>query len=191
MRHRIFIAINLPENIKRKLSDYQQKWPEVPAKWTKKDNLHITLLFLGYLTDQELLEVIRDTEKIICQQESFQINLNKIIYGPPKKTPARMIWAVGEPSTEFTNLQKNLEKDIYCEPLPKSEKREKGNYFTPHITLARLSSWEFCKMETDEIPEVNENINLSFCAESIEIMESELKKGGPKYIILESFQLKS
>lgn len=190
MRHRIFIAINLPENIKKRLYECQNKWPDIPANWTKKDNLHITLLFLGYLTDQELLEVIRDVEKIISSKESFQIKLNKIIYGPPKKMPPRMIWATGEKSEEFTKLQRELENNLYSEPLPGTEKREKGNYFTPHITLARLKNWEFREIEVDEIPEINEDINLSFTVESIEIMESELKRGGPEYIVLESFQLK-
>lgn len=190
-RHRIFIAINPPENVKKALHSYQNKWSDIPANWTRKDNLHITLLFLGYLTDQELLDVISDTERIIADQETFQINLNKIIFGPLKKMPPRMIWATGDKSKEFTKLQRDLENNLYSEPLPGTEKREKGNYFTPHITLARLKNWEFKEIEVDEMPEVNEDINLSFTAESIEIMESELKKGGPNYIFLESFNLKS
>jgi len=207
MRHRIFIAINLPDNTRKRLLSYQEKWPDLPIKWTYKDNLHITLLFLGYLTDEELLDVIRDAEKIITEKESFQISLNKIIYGPPaslreqtrlrsvaggsaQKIP-KMIWAIGETSEEFTDLQKSLEEGVYNEPLPDSEKREKGNYFTPHVTLGRLKSFEFNQMDLEEIPEINEDVNLSFLVESIEIMESELKKNGPHYTILESFQLKN
>jgi len=43
--HRIFIAINLPANLKKELSMAQNRWPELPARWTKPENLHITLLF--------------------------------------------------------------------------------------------------------------------------------------------------
>ena len=42
-RHRIFIAINLPQDIKKELAGYHKKWLELPAKWTALDNLHITL----------------------------------------------------------------------------------------------------------------------------------------------------
>ena len=63
MRRRVFIAINLPENIKKELSDYQFKWLELPASWVKKENLHITLSFLGYLIDEELLEVLKTSEE--------------------------------------------------------------------------------------------------------------------------------
>ena len=101
MRHRIFTAINLPEDIKKKLADYQLKWPELPARWTKKDNLHITLEFWGYLTDEELLEVIDKTKETASKQEPYFITLNKIVYGPPNKPP-RMVWAVGDKSSHIT-----------------------------------------------------------------------------------------
>jgi 2'-5' RNA ligase len=55
--------------------------------------------------------------------------------------------------------------------------------------LARISEWEFKKFEIDERPEINEEIDLFFTAESIEVMESELKRGGPVYTILESHNL--
>ena len=58
-----------------------------------------------------------------------------------------------------------------------------------HITLARLRQWEFNKIEPEEKPEINEDINLTFEVNSIEVMESELKRGGPNYIVLESCRL--
>ena len=82
-RHRVFIAINLPEEIKRELALYAQKWPELPAKWTSKDNLHITLEFLGALTDEEIGEVCVIVKEVAGRHESFSLNLNKILYGPP------------------------------------------------------------------------------------------------------------
>ena len=163
MRHRIFIAINLPEDIKKKLADYQLKWPDLPARWTKKENLHIALEFLGDTTDEELVDVLKLAEKTAEAHEPFFINFKKIIYGPPKGTP-RMIWAVGEKIKDFN--------------------------ITPHITLARLKTWEFKQMEPEERPQINEDINLSFEVNSIEVMESQLKRGGPTYTVLESVPLK-
>ncbi|PIQ06660.1 MAG: RNA 2',3'-cyclic phosphodiesterase, partial [Candidatus Nealsonbacteria bacterium CG18_big_fil_WC_8_21_14_2_50_37_10] len=101
MKHRIFIAVNLPEDIKKKLIDYQAKWPELPIRWTKKENLHITLIFIGYTNDEELLEVLKITKEVAQRNNSFSINLNKICYGPPKKMPPRMIWVEGEKSIEL------------------------------------------------------------------------------------------
>ena len=109
MQHRIFIAINLPDKVKNKLSEYRAKWPELPCRWTKGENLHITLAFLGYLADDELPEVLRITKETILKHNPFSISLNKIIYGPPKKIPPRMIWAQGEKNEELGRLQKDLE----------------------------------------------------------------------------------
>ena len=81
MRHRTFIAINLPEEIKEKLAEYQLKWPELPCRWTKKENLHITLIFLGYLSDEELLNLSKITKEVAKRHPVFSLNLNKIYYG--------------------------------------------------------------------------------------------------------------
>lgn len=187
MRHRIFIAINLPEDIKRKLSDYQSKWLELPCRWTKKENLHITLMFLGYLSDEELLKVCNITKGVASKNNPFSINLKKIIYGPPKKMPPRMVWVEGEKSEELGKLQTDLENSLSSsEALAKEDLVIEARPYTPHITLGRIKTWEFRRIEPEERPEVNEEISLSFEVNSIEIMESELKRGGPEYTILES-----
>lgn len=164
MRHRIFIAINLPEEIKKELASYQSKWPDLPIRWTKKENLHITLEFLGYLSDDELMQVCQNTKELASKYQRFLAKLNKICYGPPKKMPPRMIWVVGEKIEAFNLI--------------------------PHLTLGRIRTWEFRLIEPEERPEVSEEISLSFEVSSIEVMESVLKKGGPEYTVLESCPLK-
>ena len=191
MNHRVFIAINLPENIKKKLTDYQLKWPELPCRWTKKENLHITLVFLGYLTDEELLEVCKITKEVVLRHEPFFINLNKILYGPPKQPP-RMIWIEGEGSEELGKLQKNLENALSStQTLAKADREKEVRPYVSHITLGRLKQWEFRRIEIEERPEVNEDVFFNFEVKSIEIMESRLKRGGPEYSILELCPLKS
>ena len=184
-RHRIFIAINLPGDIKKVLSSYEKKWRELPAKWVNQDNLHITLIFLGDLTDLELGEVCVATKDVVEKYKSFNLNLNKISYGPNEKLPPKMIWVSGEKSKELLVLKNELESSL----LEKVNFRPENRGFTPHITLARISSFGFRAMEIEERPEVNENIDLTFTVESIDVMESVLKKTGPKYTIIESHQL--
>ena len=187
-RHRIFIAINLPEDIKRQLFLYSEKWPELPAKWTTKDNLHITLEFLGDLTDQEIGDVCKITGDVAKLHKAFSINLTKVLYGPPQKIPPRMVWVQGEKSDELADLKNDLQNYL-LEKI--SFRPETGRGFAPHITLARISEWEFRKIEPEERPEVNEDIDLTFTVESIEVMESELRRGGPVYTILESHALET
>ena len=185
MRKRIFIAINLPEEIKKKLSDYQSKWPELPCRWTKKENLHLTLFFLGYLTDEEVVEVCKITREVASKYNSFSISLDKILYGPPKKMPPRMIWVQGKKSKILSDLKEDLEKSLTENIRFSPESRE----FSPHLTLGRIKTWQWRQIEPEDRPEVEEDISLSFNVNSIEVMESKLKRSGPEYITLESVEL--
>lgn len=188
MKHKVFIAINLPEEIKKGLAEHQEKWRDwLPARWTKKDNLHITLLFLGYLSDEEIVEVCKITKEVALKHQSFLVNLNKICYGPPQKMPPRMVWITGEKSEEFAALRDDLERSLLSSEkiyFP-SGKRE----FSPHITLGRIKAWEWKKIEPEERENVSEDVSFNFEVQTIEVMESHLKKGGPEYITLESASL--
>ena len=185
-RHRVFIAINLPEEVKKELGGFYNKHPELPAKWTKKDNLHITLEFLGDLTDVEIGEVCLAVKEIAKNHKPFDIVLNKITYAPPKKNPPRMVWCDGEKSDELVDLKDDLQEVLLGKV---SFKPDSISGFIPHITLAKILEMEFRNFDLDERPEINEDIDLVFTVESIEVMESELKRGGPVYTILESHTL--
>ena len=188
MPRRIFIAINLPEKIKSQLVKYQKKWPELPIKWTKKDNLHITLVFIGYLKDEEIPEICQIVEEMAGKNSVFTISLNKIVYAPPKKMPPRMVWASGEKSEQLTKLQRALENSLLASPLKENIKQEKRLY-SPHITLGRIKRWDFKQLEIEERPSINENVSFNFEVSSIEIMESQLKRTGAEYTVLESVPL--
>jgi 2'-5' RNA ligase len=162
-------------------------------------------MFLGYLIDEELLEVCNITKEIASKNQSFSINLKKIIYGPPKKIPPRLVWVEGEKSEELGKLQKDLEnsfltsratakgkeEDLSSSPSPVKGLESESRPYTSHISLGRIKTWEFKQIEPEERPEINEDINSSFEVNSIEVMESQLKRTGPHYTILESCPLKS
>src|SRR5690349_2906330 len=48
---RTFIAIEIPANVRAKVADHisslRRECPEVGASWSREDNLHLTLKFLG------------------------------------------------------------------------------------------------------------------------------------------------
>jgi 2'-5' RNA ligase len=187
MPHRIFIAINLPENLKKQLSLYESKWPELPCRWTRPENLHITLVFLGYVKDEELPEILEITKTAALKNKSFSIRLKKICYGPTDKKPVRMVWAEGEKSRELAVLQTDLENGLHGGV---TNFKKEARAFTPHITMGRLKLWEFRAMEPQERPEISEDVLLDFEVNSIEIMESHLKRTGAEYTVLESYPLK-
>lgn len=176
MIHRIFLAINLPKQVKAQLLEYKQQWLKLPAKWSKPDNLHVTLAFLGNTSDKELEQVKKATREVAARHKPFSFALSKIVYGPTAKQP-KMIWAKGETPKELLLLQKDLANALrYQEERP----------FSLHITLARLREWEFRTIEPEERPEINEEISLEIPVSSVELMESKMKREGAKYSVIES-----
>jgi RNA 2',3'-cyclic 3'-phosphodiesterase len=190
-KRRLFIAINLPESTKKKLIDWQIKMVDFLARssfseggdprqirWTKKDNLHITLNFIGYVTDDEMYEICSLVKGVTKKHQPFFINLERIILGPPDKAP-RMFWVQGEKSQELANIQTDLRDMI--------EQRSgvKYNAFRPHITLAKFKPL-FMKTFPKEFEDVFKH---QVPVETIEVMQSELRRGGAEYTILESVEL--
>lgn len=180
-KRRIFIAINIPDEVRKRLIDWQKKWIKLDPSlinWAKKGNLHITLVFIGYVDDDEMYEICKLAEQVAKNHEPFMINLERIILGPPNKTP-RMFWVQGEKNQELANLQGDLEEKI--------EQRHGGRHaFRPHITLARFK-YPLVK----SLPKIDEEFKAQVSVETIKVMQSNLKRTGAEYSILESIELGS
>ncbi len=188
--HRIFIAINLPQKIKKELALMQDRWPELPARWTSLDNLHITLLFVGNVNDQEACDICSVAAQVGKRHSPFDITIDRVSYGPPQKNPPRMIWAHGPSSEDIGALQKDLETSLF-EFAGGGYDKDREYGFHPHVTLARIEQFGLKRMDPGEIPVIDENLERTFMAESFEVVESELRRGGPVYNILESIKLGS
>ena len=209
MQRRIFIAINLAENIKNKLQKCQQEWADLPVRFAKKDSLHLTLLFIGYVSDEQMLETCRKVREIAQKHRPFELNFTKIRLAPPGKSSyakasedraPRLIWIEGEKSEALINLKRDIEKMMVS---GEDKKRaffqiDRGlNVFIPHITLARIRQMAWKSL--DKVPEINKEVRITSGVYSIEVMESDMKpssakasKGrgvGVEYVILESAEL--
>lgn len=183
MKKRIFIAINLPNYLKKKLVEFQRKWSDLPFRWTKESSLHLTLVFIGYVTDDQLLETCKTVHQAVKGQEPFEIKFNRICYGPPNK-PARMVWVQGEAIPALAGLKDLLEGSLFQSPNSGYFKKE-NRPLSPHITLGRLKLGH----RANELSLLDEKIDYRFWVESIEVMESHLQRSGAEYAILESAPL--
>lgn len=171
---RAFVAINLPEEIKEKLVQWQEVHKNFDVRWTKKDSLHITLYFISWIKKEKIKNIISDLKAIAENSESFDIYLTEITAGPDEKRP-RMIWANGPTTDELIKLQKDV-----AEKIEKIVNRTETLPFKNHITLARKHG---------RIKLFKEELDLKFSVKSFELMESKLLKDGAEYRVIESFKL--
>jgi len=197
IKKRLFIAINLPEQVKRKLFEWELKLEQEyglgefrgrSINWVIRNNLHITLIFIGYATDDETYEIAKQMKEVAKNHKQFFINLEKIILGPAydkssagKPPSQRMFWVQGGKSQELADLQNDLNEEI------QQLGGTKYNAFRPHINLARFKS--NVSRIIKEQGTIEKKINYQIPVESIDLMQSNLKRSGAEYIILERVNL--
>ncbi len=183
MRHRIFIASHLPDDVKKIFIDYQQrKLRNSCFRLVPKQALHLTLVFIGYVSSNDnLLKINQACQNIASLFFPIEVKLNKITYGPKPHSP-RLIWVEGEISRDLDKLHKSLETELINKGINfKLENR----LFKPHITLSRFKN----ETKLPRLSELEEKINKSFVINSISVIESELSDIGPKYTDLATYLL--
>ena len=186
---RIFVAINLSEDIKNKLQEYQREWADLPVRFTKKGSLHLTLFFIGYVDDERMLDACRKIHEVAKKHKPFELRFNRICLAPPNRPP-RLIWLEGERNENLADLKRDIEKTM---AVQENDERafmeiERGlKIFIPHITLARIRQMEWKKLL--QKPIIDKKVSINVPVNSIEVMESNLKRDGAEYSILESAEL--
>jgi len=179
VKKRIFIAINLPEEIKRGLLDNEKRWRNLHVRWTSFENLHITVEFLGNVNRSGLESVLFAVERTVCKTSPFYIHLDRIVLGPNKIQP-RMFWATIRIDSNIVNLKES----ISCR-LKKHGFDIDNRKFTPHITLARARGNQLKGKQTNILLK-----DMVFVANTVEVMQSQLYPGGARYKIVESFKFR-
>lgn len=181
MQKRIFLAISLPEDVKKRLFRFVEKeFGDLPVKWTRKENLHLTLNFLGYVAEENIPGICEDARKAADNSQAFELLFEKTESGPRPDSP-KMIWATGEKSDALAKLKFQLEKTLGFQAREKKD-------FRPHITLGRIVGAKWKKIAPE--PEVERSFVFSVPVSSFEIFESKFEKGKREYFVLESFSLK-
>lgn len=179
MQRKIFIAIEIPKPVKKRLVQKTEKWRDLPVRWTREENLHVTLAFLGYIDDSALPEICSAARDIARNFKSFDLHISRIAIGPDEKHP-RMIWAAGEPSEELKNLKEQIEKKLEIFQRERKEVRA-------HVTIGRIRQKKWKGLP--EIPAIDEKVNFIVPLESIEVLESVIEGGKRKYLLLENCPL--
>ena len=130
---RVFLAIALPDDIKAKLTAAIQRFaPVAPeVKWCTRDQLHLTLAFLGEVSPAILPHVTAAANRVCASTPAFTCRAYGLGFFGTKRTPTSL-WAGIDPSPELMSLQEQLGTELKKFGLENS-----GRDFRPHVTLGR------------------------------------------------------
>ncbi len=125
---RLFIAIELPDEVKKLLSRMRSDVPG--ARWVPVEQLHLTLSFLGEVDDVTVKQLTGELAAI--HAPGFDLRFSGTGCFPGRSRP-RVLWVGLDPEPLLSNLASLVRKALLTCGIPQEERP-----FSAHITLARL-----------------------------------------------------
>ncbi len=176
---RLFIGLPLSTALVRRIKRERKDWENYPLIVTREENLHVTLVFLGFRDEQELPEISEALEEALFDIPAFEISFRAIDLVPETSHPS-MLWLMGNPSIELSKLRHRIEQSLGFQTPP-------GKSFRPHVTLAQLrkSHWQ----ALTEKPVLTQQLLLTEPVEEVVLFESTLREGKRVYDRLLSIPL--
>jgi 2'-5' RNA ligase len=166
---RLFIGIDLPEEIKEKVFALEKELPAEGIKPVAKENLHITIKFIGEKEDAS--EIISALENI--ENEKIGIRV-KGVGAFPSTDYINVIWVGAEGKLE--PLVRKIESAL----------KMKNERFEGHITIARVKK----RIDAKNFFERHKGEEFgSFVAKSFVLYKSTLTPQGPIYEKVEEFKM--
>jgi len=175
---RLFIAIDMPENVKGILSDLCREIPGV--RWVPQEQLHLTLLFLGDIGQEKLDLLCNALADVTIQQ--FTLTLGRTGCFPHPKAP-RILWVGIDPHPALAELALCVRQAVETCGIPIEEKP-----FSPHITVARIRQPGTCNA-TGFINRPVHPLPVSFPVREFTLYQSSLTPQGAIHTAIKLFWL--
>jgi 2'-5' RNA ligase len=186
---RLFVAIELPEGERRRLAElpgrFQWKALETASlNWMREENLHVTLKFLGEVSDQQVSQVTHALG-VVRVPGPIALRIESLGFLPPRG-PIRIFAArIGGDLDRLAALHAGIE--LAMEPLAFA--REQRPY-SPHVTLARPRRERHIAGEARaDVAEHQPPPGPDFVADQFVLIRSDLSNGPPRYTPIAHFPI--
>jgi 2'-5' RNA ligase len=183
---RLFFAIELPEEIRTRLSEVQRRLRSaIPARvsWVRVEHLHLTVHFLGERS-QRFLDVLVDEMRQVMLPSPCSIALVGLTripeHGRARVIAARVTCATANLNEIHQGVVNACGKAETAVGGSEAARREQER-FLPHVTLGRVRPpvW----IRDGELDSVIEGAwpPMGFVVPSVALIQSVLSSAGPSY----------
>jgi RNA 2',3'-cyclic 3'-phosphodiesterase len=199
---RLFVAISLPEAVKNEMEKTQRELravlPRGVVRWTKREQFHLTLKFLGDVAELRAAELIEALRTACRHFSALRLRAAGIGFFPDARRP-RVIWAGAQDDAgALLRVQQSVEasvKDFATEDsaerrdLPPGRRRSQE--FTGHVTLGRIQRIQRADAEilVKAASRAAGQFFGEWTADTVELIRSELSSGGSRYTTLAAIPL--
>lgn len=173
---RAFVAIALPEEIHAELARRQQAIRAVcrDARWTRPEGIHLTLKFLGEISDTQA-KLVTEALAAFGGFENFSVEVRGFGFFPDARRP-RVFWAGLEAPPALASLASRVEDAMEGSGFDREQRA-----FNPHLTLARFKTPR-PQPELAGLVEQRKDLSLGrFEVSEFFLFESKLSPAGAQY----------
>lgn len=183
---RVFCAIDLPKDLKQKLAihiEQLKKDTGVKTGWTRPDNLHLTIKFLGNIAVADVNKLSQAAARTVKSLVPFKLTAAHCgafpTHGPP-----RVLWiGIMDSSSQLAGLAERLDEECGTAGFPKEARP-----FHPHLTLARIRH----PANARSLGAAHRALDFpptEFSVNELLVVRSELGQDGSKYTTVSTHEL--
>lgn len=184
---RAFIAIELPDAVRRPLSEIvvQLRKVGVKATWVQSDRMHLTLRFLGDVQSEQIDTIADALRQPFALHDAFFLVSDGLGAFPNLRRPS-VIWAAIAPlDPDLARVQQLAETAAQSAGLPAETK-----VYHPHITLARVRNPAAARALGAAVESYPPFRTDAFEVSHVSLFSSELTPRGPVYTRIHEFPMK-
>jgi len=187
-RARLFVALDLPEEIREGLAAWQGRELEpIPVlRPVVPEALHVTLAFLAYLPEREIKRIAAVLDEIEAPAPQM-----RFLPDPVARPPGRpRLFAIEAQSAGAIRLQSEVSDTLEAARLYEPDKRD----FWPHVTVARTRRERRGSKKPARVDvrprALSEDLLQPFNCVRLRLYRSILRPQGAEYVPLSSTDLK-
>jgi RNA 2',3'-cyclic 3'-phosphodiesterase len=188
---RAFIAVELPSGLKNELAELETQLKKASppvVKWVEPNSIHVTLKFLGEISEDSIEELMLAIEETAQGILPFQLEVRGVGAFPNLERPQVLWTGVKGELEKIAQLQKRIESNTEQLGSPRESRA-----FSPHLTLGRVRDEagpnerrRLGKLLADTTFTTLHNIDVG----AVNLMKSQLTPGGAIYSCIGSVKLK-
>ena len=187
MEIRSFLAFELPPEIMGIISNASRDMKNTPlnVRWVKPGNIHLTMVFIGNVSQEELKPIGQVAANVCRRYGSFNVFLNGTGVFGSRRNP-RVVWARLNGDLErMSRFRDELQKDL--EPFGIKQERRP---FKAHLTFGRFRKGARTGSALDELLSRYQDLTSPTCTlNELVLFKSDLKPGGAVYTRLNAWAL--
>jgi 2'-5' RNA ligase len=179
---RAFLAIDVPEEIRKRLANVQDelRHSTSAARWVSPESIHLTLKFMGEIPEKRRNDV--DQAMAGLKWKPFPVAVRGVGFFPGPASP-RVLWA-GLESSMVAGLAKEIDSRLEQEGFEREERD-----FRAHLTLARTKTNRLERSLVKAAEPFQQTEFGTFVPNCFYLYQSTLQPGGSLYTKLKEYPL--